>query len=142
MDNSNTVPIIGGFVDAGGHSSDPQTRVDNTQAAALGGSGGTDRTSLEVTNMPQHEHDFRAINSSGVKGGNQYHAVRLDTASPPGIEPTVGAFLSRGPSTPGQMQYLPSSGGIKTTGSLGLPVAIMNPYLTLNYIIRSGPAIF
>jgi microcystin-dependent protein len=142
MDNSNTVPIIGGFVDAGGHSSDPQTRVDNTQAAALGGSGGTDRTSLEVTNMPQHEHDFRAINSSGVKGGNQYHAVRLDTASPPGIEPTVGAFLSRGPTTPGQMQYLPSSGGIKTTGSLGLPVAIMNPYLTLNYIIRSGPAIF
>jgi microcystin-dependent protein len=99
---------------------------------------------LTATNIPQHEHDFKALNDAGVKGSNQYHATRLDTASPPGIEPGEGAFLGRGPTTPGQMQYLPSSGGVLgyTTNQLGQSFSIMNPYLTLNYIIRSGPPVF
>jgi microcystin-dependent protein len=196
MDNNNTVPLGGGFVDAGGGlpsgeaipagnfvigrrytiSSAGSTnwtsigasssavgttftaggigsgtgtatlvpRVDDTQARTLGGASGDYRNSLTATNLPQHEHDFKAINDAGTKGGNQYHATRLDTASPPGIEPGEGAFLGRGPTTPGQMQYLPSSGGIKdyTTAQLGQSFSIMNPYLTLNYIIRSGPPIF
>jgi microcystin-dependent protein len=124
-------------------------RVDDTQAQLLGGASGDYRNTLTITNIPQHEHDFRALNSAGNTGGNQYHAVRLDTASPGGIEPGEGAFLGRGPTTPGQMQYLPSSGGVSgagstsyTTSQLGQSFSVMNPYLTLNYIIRSGPPIF
>jgi microcystin-dependent protein len=99
---------------------------------------------LTVTNLPQHEHNFKALNDAGDLGNNQYHATRLDTASPPGIEPGEGAFLGRGPTTPGQMQYLPSSGGVLgfSTPQLGQSFSIMNPYLTLNYIIRSGPPVF
>ena len=105
---------------------------------------------MTITNIPQHEHDFKALDASGVKGGNQYYATRLDTASPSGIEPGQGAFLGRGPTTPGQTQYLPSSGGVMgpgqteqySTAQLGQSFSIMNPYLTLNYIIRSGPPIF
>jgi microcystin-dependent protein len=124
-------------------------RVDDLQAQTLGGNSGDYRNSLSITNLPQHEHDFKALNAAGTPGGNQYHAVRLDTASPSGIEPGEGAFLGRGPTTPGQMQYLPSSGGVSgpggtsyTTAQLGQSFSIMNPYLTLNYIIRSGPPIF
>ena len=119
-------------------------RVDDTQASTLGGSSGDYRNTLTTTNIPQHEHNFKALNDAGVGGNNQYHAVRLDTASPPGIEPGEGAFLGRGPTTPGQMQYLPSSGGVLgyTTTELGQSFSIMNPYLTLNYSIRSGPPIF
>ena len=119
-------------------------RVDDTQASTLGGASGDYRNTLTVTNIPQHEHNFKALNDAGVGGNNQYHATRLDTASPPGIEPGEGAFLGRGPTTPGQMQYLPSSGGVLgyTTTQLGQSFSIMNPYLVLNYIIRSGPPEF
>ena len=43
-----------------------------------------------------------------------------------------------------QAQYIPDSGGVKipSGASLGEPVGIMNPYQTLNYIIRSGPPAF
>ena len=196
MDNNNTVPLGGGFIDAGGGlpsgeaipagnfitgrrytissvgstnwtsigasssavgtvftatgvgtgtgSATLVPRVDDIQARTLGGASGDYRNTLTVTNIPQHEHDFKAINDAGVKGSNQYHATRLDTASPPGIEPGEGAFLGRGPTTPGQMQYLPSSGGVLgyTSTQLGQSFSIMNPYLTLNYIIRSGPPVF
>jgi microcystin-dependent protein len=119
-------------------------RVDDTQASTLGGASGDYRNTLTATNIPQHEHNFKALNDAGVGGNNQYHATRLDTASPPGIEPGEGAFLGRGPTTPGQMQYLPSSGGVLgyTTAQLGQSFSIMNPYLVLNYIIRSGPPEF
>ena len=196
MDNNNTVPLGGGFVDAGGGlpseaaipagnfivgrrytiSSVGSTnwtsigasssvvgtvftatgvgtgtgsatfvpRVDDIQAQTLGGASGDYRNTLTATNLPQHEHDFKAINDAGTKSSNQYHATRLDTASPPGIEPGEGAFLGRGPTTPGQMQYLPSSGGVLgyTSTQLGQSFSIINPYLTLNYIIRSGPPVF
>lgn len=196
MDNNNTVPLGGGFVDAGGglpsESAIPAgnfivgrrytissvgstnwtsigasssvvgtvftatgvgtgtgsatfvPRVDDIQAQTLGGASGDYRNTLIATNLPQHEHDFKAINDAGTKSSNQYHATRLDTASPPGIEPGEGAFLGRGPTTPGQMQYLPSSGGVLgyTSTQLGQSFSIINPYLTLNYIIRSGPPVF
>jgi microcystin-dependent protein len=196
MDNNNTVPLGGGFVDGGGGLPSSEAipagnfvsgrrytissvgstnwiaigasssaigttftatgvgsgtgsatlvpRVDDAQASTLGGSSGDYRNTLTPTNLPQHEHNFKALNDAGVPGNNQYHAVRLDTASPPGIEPGEGAFLGRGPTTPGQMQYLPSSGGVLgyTTTQLGQSFSVMNPYLTLNYIIRSGPPVF
>ena len=202
MDNANTVPLGGGFVDGGGGLPSSETvpagnfvigrrysiasvgstswtsigassatvgvvftatgtgsgtgtatlvpRVDDTQAQTLGGASGDYRNTLTITNIPQHEHDFKALDSNGTQGGNQYYATRLDTASPGGIEPGQGAFLGRGPTTPGQMQYLPSSGGVMgpgqtetySTAQLGQSFSIMNPYLTLNYIIRSGPPIF
>ena len=200
MDNTNTVPLGGGFIDAGGGLPSSEAipaarfvkdrrytissigtttsgqwatigvvgtptigkvftasgpglgtgtatlvpRVDDTEARTLGGSSGDYRNTLTATNLPQHEHNFKALNDAGTPGDNQYHATRLDTASPPGIEPGEGAFLGRGPTTPGQMQYLPSSGGVLgyTTAQLGQSFSIMNPYLTLNYIIRSGPPVF
>jgi len=200
MDNANTVPIIGGFVDAGGGKPSSEvftagsfvtgrsytivtlgntnwnaagvpagisavvgtvftataigsgtgtasytSRVDDTSADTLGGTGGQNKNTLTKNNLPEHQHDMRPLFDNGTKG-NQYFATRLDTASPPGNEPSKGAFLGRGPTTPGQMQYLPTSGGIKleaTDGvTLGQSFPIMNPYLTLNYIIRSGPPIF
>jgi hypothetical protein len=65
--------------------------------------------------------------------------VRIDTAiNPP-------ATTGSGPTAVGQAQYLNTSGPVKTpdpTFVLGSAVGIMNPYLTLNYIIRSGPPTF
>jgi hypothetical protein len=70
--------------------------------------------------------------------GQQYYATRIDTAIPS----DVGSLSDKGPTTVGQSQYIPSSGSIKTAGSLGQEFSVMNPFLTLNYIIRSGPPAF
>jgi microcystin-dependent protein len=127
MDNNIVVPnATGGFIDAGGGNSD---RVPGTAPDNLGGSGGQSSTALIVGNLPQHEHNMQGST------GQQYYATRIDTAAPL----DVGAFSEKGPTTVGQSQYLPSSGGIRTGDTLGQPFAVMNPYLTLNYIIRSGP---
>lgn len=130
MDNSTTVPTtLGGYVDAGGGNVD---RVPDTKADILGGSAGQSSTTLTLGNLPEHEH---SLQNSGI----QYSVVRVDTA----INPPATTGL--GPTAPGQTQYLNSSGGIKkpdATFTLGTPIGIMNPYLTINYIIRSGPPAF
>ena len=130
MDNATTVPnSIGGYVDAGGGTAD---RVPGTKASILGESAGQSSATLTLTNLPDHEH---SLQNSGV----QYSAVRVDTAiNPPA---TTGA----GPTSIGQAQYLNTSGPIKKPDAdfkLGQPIGIMNPYLTINYIIRSGPPAF
>ena len=130
MDNGRTVPTsLGNFVDSGGGNVD---RVEGTAADNLGGSGGSDANSLLISNLPQHEHDMQGSTDT------QYYATRLDTAVPL----DTGSFSNKGPSLAGQMQYLPSSGGVKTNGQLGQEFSIMNPFLTINYIIRSGPPNF
>ena len=101
-------------------------------AAAVGGAGGSSEQILELRNLPDHDHNLRA------PGGQPFNAVRLDSAVIPGISPGPGF----GPTAPGQAQYLNNSGGIRTTADLNEPFGLMNPYLTINYIIRSGPPRF
>lgn len=130
MDNGGTVPnTTGGFVDAGGGNVD---RVSGTAPDNIGQGGGQSTNTLIVSNLPDHEHNMKGST------GQQYFAVRLDTAIPL----DTGAFSEKGPTTTAQSQYVPTSGGIKTAGQLGQPFSVMNPFLTLNYIIRSGPPAF
>ncbi len=130
MDNNGTVPnSTGGYVDAGGGNID---RVAGTAPDNLGDGGGQSSNTLLVSNLPDHEHNMKGST------GQQYYATRVDSAIP--ID--TGSLSDKGPTTVGQSQYIPTSGGIKTAGSLGQAFSVMNPFLTLNYIIRSGPAAF
>jgi microcystin-dependent protein len=130
MDNNGTVPtLLGGYVDAGGGTA---SRVPDTKAQTLGGDAGQSSTSLTLANIPDHDH---SLQNAGV----QYSAIKVDTAI------TSGATPGLGPTAPGQAQYLNSSGPVKKpdiTFALGQPIGIMNPFLTINYIIRSGPPAF
>jgi microcystin-dependent protein len=130
MDNAFTVPnSSGGFIDAGGGNVD---RVSGTAPDNLGDSGGQSANTLTVLNLPDHEHNMKGST------GQQYFATRVDSAIPS----DVGSFSEKGPTTVGQSQYIPSSGGIKTSGTLGQEFSVINPFLTLNYIIHSGPPAF
>jgi microcystin-dependent protein len=130
MDNGRTVPTsLGNFVDAGGGNID---RVQGTAADNVGGAGGSSTNTLLIDNLPQHEHNMQGST------GTQYYAVRIDTAAPL----DVGSFSSRGPTQAGAMQYVATSGGVRSNNPIGQPFTVMNPYLTINYIIRSGPAAF
>jgi microcystin-dependent protein len=132
MVNANSVPLGGGFINAGGGNAD---RVAGAEADTLGSSSGQSSTQLTLSNMVNHEHTMKG------DSGNQFYATRLDTASP---TDGGGSFLGRGGTTPGQTQYLPTTGfidaGVGVT--LGQPFSVMNPFTTVNYIIRSGPPAF
>ena len=130
MDNGNTVPnTTGGYVDGGGGNVD---RVSGTAADNLGEGGGQNSNSLSVSNLPDHEHTMKGST------GQQYYATRVDSAIPT----DVGSVSGKGPTAVSQSQYIPSSGGIKTSGVLGDAFSVMNPFLTVDYIIHSGPPAF
>ena len=130
MDNATTVPTVNGsYVDAGGGTAG---RVPDIKATILGGDAGQSSVGLSLSNIPDHEHNL-------TYNGIQYSAVRVDTA----INPPASTGL--GPTSPGSAQYLNTSGPVKKpdpTFTLGDPIPLMNPYLTVNYIIRSGPPKF
>ena len=130
MDNGGTVPnALGGYIDGGGGNID---RVPDTKADILGEGAGSSSVALTLGNLPDHEH---SLQNSGV----QYSVVRNDSA----INPPATTGL--GPTASGQTQYLNTSGPIKKPDpsfALGTAIGIMNPYLTINYIIRSGPPVF
>lgn len=129
MDNAGSVPLItGGFVDAGGGTAG---RVPDVLAQTLGGAAGQSSVSLLRTNLPEHFHTF----SSGTQ---DYNAIAVTTTL------DASATTGLGPTAPGQAQYFPRTGGVQrgSAETLGVPVGLMNPYLTLNYIIRSGPPAF
>jgi microcystin-dependent protein len=129
MDNAGTIPIsVGGFIDAGGGTAG---RVPDTKAQILGQSAGSSATNLTLSNLPEHSHTLGSARQ-------EYAAVAVTTT----IDPDATTGL--GPTAPGQAQYLKDSGGIKKPAgtTLGTAIGLMNPYLTINYIIRSGPPAF
>ena len=129
MDNAGTVPIVtGGYVDAGGGTAG---RVPDVQATILGGSAGQSSIAIALSNLPEHSHTLSTPTQD-------YSAVALTTT----LDPLATSGL--GPTAPGQAQYLKDSGGVKKPlgVTLATPVGLMNPFLALNYIIRSGPPAF
>ncbi len=139
MDNKDD-GVITGLVQAAppatgqvaGKSSGPAGRVEGIEAQTVGGTGGSSDQILGVANLPDHEHSL--LGSTG----EQYYSVRADSAIPT----DTGSFSGRGGTTPSQSQYLPTSGNIKTDETLSTAFSTMNPFLTLNFIIRSGPTEF
>jgi microcystin-dependent protein len=129
MDNGIQVAVGDNNVDSGGGNVD---RVSGVEPDTLGGEGGNSQYALGVSNLPNHEHNMQGST------GQQYYASRLDTAVPL----DSGAFLNSGGTTTNRVQYLPSSGGIKTGGVTGQPYPVINPFLTINYIIRTGTPSF
>jgi len=114
-----------GVVDAGGGTPVP-SRIPG--ASALGNVGGSSSVSLNVNQLPQHNHTLKD------SVGNQYYAVNSTTGPTP--EPNVINGDIR--FTSGEGHLLNNSGNIDVTGSLGNPIDTINPYLTVNYIIFTG----
>jgi microcystin-dependent protein len=134
MDNGTEVPNAGGgggYVGAGGGTAN---RVSGTAGAIAGGAGGQSTNTLDIRNLPNHEHTLTPIDQPT----KQFTLIKLDSTVVSGTSPGTGP----GPTAVGQAQYLNSSGGIKTSATLGSEFSLLNPFLTINYIIRSGPPAF
>lgn len=112
---------------------DPQADINygNPFAARIGG-GAEDRT-LDIDNLPDHEHDLRG------NAGNPYYAYRNNSGAPPDTDAISGT--GNPPEDSGLGQYLGTSGGILTDppGTFAQSALnVMNPYLAMNYIIYTG----
>jgi microcystin-dependent protein/cytoskeletal protein CcmA (bactofilin family) len=102
--------------------------VETPFSTTIGKSSGNPEVSIAVSQLPQHSHNLKG------GAGNQYYAVRQVAGTPPDLD----AISGLGGTAPLQAQYLTNSGGIDTTGSLGQPIDVTNPFTTINYIIFTG----
>lgn len=98
----------------------------------IGGAAGAYQQYITKSNIPAHTHTLKGA------AGTQYYAMRPNAGDPQDGD----AQALNGPASLGakQAQYLSNSGPVSLDSgqSLGNPVTIMNPYLTINYIIYTG----
>mgnify|MGYP001241598011 CR=1 FL=1 len=113
-----------GVDNMGGTSAD---RVTDEAADIVGGTGGSSEKTIDVENLPDHEHTNRG------ESGTQYYSIRTAAGTPVDDE-AIELTLSPGS---GGTHGLPSSGGIRAS-STGQPFDVMNPFLAMNYIIYTG----
>jgi microcystin-dependent protein len=122
-------------------------RVTESAADSVGSFSGSQDTDIRKQNLPEHDHDLR---SSGSGNGTvkQFYAIR-DAAGSSSDSPEVSSLnIQTGASS---TTGIPSSGGIRNGGvdgsgnyrsvnneDLGEPIDVMNPFLTINYIIYAG----
>ena len=102
--------------------------VTSAAADTIGSVEGQQNQTISVTNLPEHEHDLRG------PSGDQYYTIRDVTGTPndaQGIQYDAPTGSQAG-------QAYPTSGGVLTNNALGTAVDIMNPYMTVNYIIYAG----
>ena len=125
MDNGDKVyDKTGSQVDSGGGAAN---RVMDATGSILGNSAGNEEVALDVTNLPQHTHDLRGDQ------GTQFYAMRNSSA----VSDT-NVSSGNGPTSAGMGQYLPTTGNVSSIGNTPADINIMNPYLTINYIIYAG----
>lgn len=103
-------------------------RVSGLGASAVGNSAGSQEKTIAIENLPEHEHDMEG------PSGTQYYGIRVGAGAV--VDPEAITL----PIEPGAggTQGLASSGGVLTTSTLGSALDVMNPYLTINYIIYTG----
>lgn len=102
----------------------------NAAADTLGAFSGVEKRTLDVNNLPEHEHNM--INDDGE--GSQFFAFSNDANVVTDNKTTIVADLVGNASG----ALYEGTGGVDTNTTLGQPIDIMNPFLTLNYLIYAG----
>jgi microcystin-dependent protein len=118
-----------------GRISDPNAAINYTTPEVRVGSG-SEKVTLELNNLPDHEHDLRG--ESGGQFGAFSDQLRTDADAIP-VQSLGGATA--------EARLLQTSGGMKDNNTLiydanGKVVtqsfSVMNPFLAMNYIIWTG----
>jgi microcystin-dependent protein len=106
--------------------------VTDSSADTVGSVNGQQTQTLSTSNLPEHEHDLRG------PSGDQYYTIRDISGTPNDSQ----GITYDAPTGTGAGQAYPTSGGVLTNSSLGNSFNIMNPYMTVNYIIYAGENTF
>jgi len=139
MDNNLTVPDRTNTtiqINAGGNRNgtrSPTERANNvtsTAANQVGATSGSEYKTLDITNLPGHKHNL----SSEGTGASQYYAVGVPNGS--GGNNTTRGYGMQNTSSTGF--GLSNSGAVVSANGTDKAFTVMNPYLTINYIIFTG----
>ena len=102
--------------------------VTSASADVIGAKDGAEQITITTENLPEHEHDLRG------DSGDQYYAIRDVSGTPNDND----AIVYDVPTGTGAGQAYPASGGILTDDSVGQAISVMNPFMTMNFIIYTG----
>jgi len=112
-------------------------RVTAAEADIIGQGSGVEKKLISQEEIPDHVHEMKGDDQ------NQYYAFR----NVPGDPSDTNAISGEGSTVTARGQYMTDSGKIlgypRTPGgdSIQSQFNVMNPYLTLNYIINTGKII-
>jgi microcystin-dependent protein len=101
------------------------------QSYVIGETLGTESTTVLTSNMPSHTHNFNAVAAVGNKPSpaSFYMAEGPKSGTPP-HQTSTNVYQNTAPNTPLNIQSVSVN-----LGGAGLPISIMQPYLTVTYII-------
>lgn len=117
-------------LDKDGNPSATANRVTAVSADEIGLGSGSEDKSIITNNLPEHTHNLTGAN------GTQFYAVTDDVSGSAGITDVdaVGRTVQMGS---GFSRMLVNSGTVESP-QIDVPLNVMNPYLTINYIIYTG----
>jgi microcystin-dependent protein len=108
----------------------PANRVSDVTADNIGTGAGYSTTTLELKNLPDHQHKFGDAASGYYTMPANQAVAQGDTGQvTPNIQVSTSTSTAYGRD---------KSGGMYGTTQTGQAVNVMNPYLTINYIIFTG----
>ena len=115
-------------------------RVTDVNADTVGLASGVESRAIDVKNLPEHEHDLRSPK------GAQFYVILDDSGTPQDADTgnqagqartSSGGLLNRRNITYNQNTGLEQFETFDIS-ELGTPYNVMNPFLTVKYIIYSG----
>ena len=122
-------------------------RVSDANADTVGLGSGVEARSIDVKNLPEHEHDLRSPKGAQFyvmldDSGTQQDADTLPYDAPTGSQAgqartSSGGVLNRRNITYNSVTGLEEYETFDVT-ELGTPYNVMNPFLTVSYIIYTG----
>jgi microcystin-dependent protein len=130
MNNGIAVPLAPTGATSGTTIGTSANRVTSVAADQIGLSSGVEEAEIQVRNLPEHTHNLTG------EAGTQFYAVTDDTTGSAAItdDDAVGRTAQL---IPGFSRLLTSAGTVDST-QVDVPLNVMNPYLTINYVIYTG----
>jgi len=107
--------------------STPAGRVTESTANVIGNGSGNEKVTLDLNNLPEHKHTLLGDQ------GTQFYAVNSTSGTPTdtGATNIFGAASGAG-------EAIDRTGNILYGPPSAQPITVMNPYMSVNYIIYSG----
>lgn len=128
MDNADSVTSPSGPIDSSTKTLNPSIQASQSTAGIIGNSSGNPEKTLLIDNVPDHVHELTdSLN-------NEFYTI----ANRSGTPTDQNASTEQGLSAATESQLYDRTGGIFNRTVDPAAFDVMNPYLTINYIIFTG----
>lgn len=128
MDNADSVVSQNGPIDSSTKTLNPSIQASQSTAGIIGNSSGNPSKTLLIDNIPDHVHELTDSQN------NEFYTI----ANRSGTPTDQNASTEQGLSASTESQIYDRTGGIFNRTTDPTAFDVMNPYLTINYIIFTG----